>query len=301
MNIPTFSVVIPVYNSSKTIRRTLRSLERQTYKNFEVVIVDDYSADYDKLKQEIDRFVGQGIRVLLKRHSVNKNGAAARNTGIKNATGLYIAFLDSDDSWSPFKLQIFKQAIERIGDSAERYVFFSDVNVINETGQSTVRPRRSPKHLQSADRYLFVEGGFIQTSSIVVAKNLALSVLFNEKFCRHQDFDFVIRAVHSGALLERINIPLTNYFIVGGMYNSKPESADWCLNWLKEMRPFLTDEGYYGYRIFNLTMRYLKSKKIALAIFNIVYSISTCPIQLFWQVRFRFVDAYLNFSAMKQK
>src|ERR1700722_1374407 len=92
---PRVSIIIPVYNRSHTLSRALASVFQQTFKEFEVIIVDDGSTDAldDVLKLYADP------RLHIYKHSINKGASAARNTGIKVAQGSLIAFLDSDDAW----------------------------------------------------------------------------------------------------------------------------------------------------------------------------------------------------------
>jgi len=90
-----FSVVMPAYNAENEILSSIESVLKQTYKNYEFIIIDDCSKDntYEivrKVEQENDN-----VRCI--KHEINKKAGGARNTGIKEATGDYILFLDSDD------------------------------------------------------------------------------------------------------------------------------------------------------------------------------------------------------------
>jgi len=90
-----FTIIVPVYNAEKTIEACLKSLLSQDYKSYEVIIVDDGSTDntYDILKKYQDKAGEEKIRIIKQR---NKGPAAARNNGIKHATGNIIAFTDAD-------------------------------------------------------------------------------------------------------------------------------------------------------------------------------------------------------------
>ena len=93
------SVIIPVYNGSQYIREAIQSILKQNFHNFEIIVVDDESDDYNyKLLENID----PRIKTIVKPRG---GAAAARNTGMKLARGDYIAFLDADDVWFPGKLQ----------------------------------------------------------------------------------------------------------------------------------------------------------------------------------------------------
>ncbi len=106
MNNPRFYVVIPTYNRAQLLRACLESIFIQTYRNFEVIVVDDGSTDDTPavLAQYKDRV--HTIR------QVNQGQATARNTGIDAARGDYIAFLDCDDVWFPWTLETFNAVIE---------------------------------------------------------------------------------------------------------------------------------------------------------------------------------------------
>ena len=94
---PLFSVVIPLYNKADTIERTLRSVAMQTFRDFEVVIVDDGSTDNSV--DIVERFEGvDHLRVMRQK---NAGVSAARNRGVRESDGKYIAFIDADDEWSP--------------------------------------------------------------------------------------------------------------------------------------------------------------------------------------------------------
>jgi glycosyltransferase involved in cell wall biosynthesis len=94
------SVVIPTYNYGAFVGETVENVLKQTYRNFEIIVVDDGSTDdtQERLEPYADR-----IRYI---HQQNQGCAAARNTGIQAAKGEWIAFLDSDDLWHPRKLEV---------------------------------------------------------------------------------------------------------------------------------------------------------------------------------------------------
>lgn len=95
------SVIIPVYGCGKKIYACLNSLKKQTYKDFEVIIVNDCSPDDSK--SIIEDFIAKnpGLNVKLISHEVNKRCGGARNTGVKNSTGEYVFYLDQDDTLAP--------------------------------------------------------------------------------------------------------------------------------------------------------------------------------------------------------
>ena len=88
------SVIIPVYNGEKYIKRCIESIKKQTFYNWEVILVDDGSKD--KTGEICDKYAGEDIRIKVI-HKSNEGVSIARNVGINNATGDYITFIDSDD------------------------------------------------------------------------------------------------------------------------------------------------------------------------------------------------------------
>ena len=92
---PTVTIIIPTYNRAHLLGRAIRSVLTQTFHNWELIVVDDASTD--NTKEVAYSFQDPRIHYLC--HETNRGGPAARNTGIREARGLYIAFLDSDDEW----------------------------------------------------------------------------------------------------------------------------------------------------------------------------------------------------------
>ncbi|MGZ7112142.1 MAG: glycosyltransferase family 2 protein [Halobacteriota archaeon] len=106
------SVVIPSYNRAHVIARSIDSALAQTYRDLEILIVDDGSTD--ETYNAVEPFF-QYPQVRYFRHEKNKGHQAARNTAIKKARGDYVAFLDSDDSWIPEKIELQMSAISKKG------------------------------------------------------------------------------------------------------------------------------------------------------------------------------------------
>lgn len=95
------SVIIPTYNRAKKVSSAVSSVLDQTCTDFEIIVIDDASTDDTN-----DRLEEFGDKIRLIKHGENRGVSAARNTGIKEAKGKYIALLDSDDYWVPKKLEV---------------------------------------------------------------------------------------------------------------------------------------------------------------------------------------------------
>lgn len=159
-----FSVVIPLYNKEANIRQTLESVLNQTFTDFEIVIVNDGSKDNSRdvvLSMDDAR-----IRLI---DQENAGVSAARNRGIKEARGEWIAFLDADDLWKPNKLEEVARAIQNNGKITWLV-----------SGLETRQGKRRKKFLYSKSRFLedalddLLNGLYIQTSSVVVKRKLFL-------------------------------------------------------------------------------------------------------------------------------
>lgn len=135
------SVIMPSYNASCFIAESIKSVLLQTYLNWELLIVDDYSKDNSV--EVIQKFVGIDKRVKLFALEKNMGAAAARNVAIENARGQYIAFLDSDDVWGEDKL---KKQLAFMNQNFYAFTF-SDYYVMEEDGKRTGNIVRVPASL----------------------------------------------------------------------------------------------------------------------------------------------------------
>jgi len=117
--VPLFSVIIPTYNRRELLRQALASVLAQTFTDYEIIVVDDGSTDGTR---EWLATVSDQVRVLIQE---NRGPGAARNLGIQNAVGEYVTFLDSDDIWFPWTLEIYERAIRE----ASRPAFVSGCGI----------------------------------------------------------------------------------------------------------------------------------------------------------------------------
>jgi len=137
---PFISVVIPTYNRQSRVVQAIESVLAQTYRHLEIIVIDDGSTD---ATEEL-------VRALISKHPAeprirylqqeNSGPSAARNTGIREAAGTWIGFLDSDDIWMPDKLQCQVHAIERFGDHCG--ACFTDARLTDSRGLDTTAFRK---------------------------------------------------------------------------------------------------------------------------------------------------------------
>jgi glycosyltransferase involved in cell wall biosynthesis len=120
------SVIIPTFNRAFSLGRCIDSVLNQSYEDFEVIVVDDGSTDGSC---DVAQTYLQDSRVRYIKHETNKGAQAARNTGIKSASGDFVAFLDSDDEWVGEKLKI---QMGKLAESNKPSVVHSSAWVVDE-------------------------------------------------------------------------------------------------------------------------------------------------------------------------
>ncbi len=135
---PLVSVVIPAYNAAETIDETLDSVRAQTYFNLEIIVVDDGSVD--ETASRVERHCAEDPRVRLLRQP-NQGVAVARNTGIADTTGDYIAPVDADDLWHPVKIQRQMDAMAVGGDDMGLvYTWYAQIDERSQITSLSERP-----------------------------------------------------------------------------------------------------------------------------------------------------------------
>lgn len=180
---PLVSVVIPTYNRSKELARAIKSVLNQTYQNFEILVVDDGSEE--NLRVVCDSFNDQRIKFL--RNDTHTNANVARNRGIKEAQGEYIAMLDSDDEYLPHHLS---RRIEKMSEWGCDGIFGSAY--IDNGEEQTLKLSRPVNKGELMLNYLLSTGS-APTPTHFYKTTAAKSTLWDETLLRHQDYDFSIR------------------------------------------------------------------------------------------------------------
>ena len=138
---PRVSVIVPMFNSARTIERAIESIRVQTFEDFEIFAVDDGSTD-DSLK--IIQACGDGIKILQQQ---NRGPSAARNLGIANSAGAYVAFLDADDWWMP---QMLAKTVAALDRDAACVLAYCDLQLADSRGAPfptslmAARPNHAP-------------------------------------------------------------------------------------------------------------------------------------------------------------
>ncbi|WP_233862426.1 glycosyltransferase family 2 protein [Paraburkholderia adhaesiva] len=204
------SVIIPHYETLDLLRLAIDSISSQTIVPREIIVIDDAS----ELQFELPGHCGDNIALRLIRETENRGAAWCRNKGIEEATGDIVAFLDADDRWLPDKLERCVTAFGPKPDEHEARVLFS--NVLLNDGTRRILGNRSPYDGQSMLDFILLEGGYIQTSSIMMWRHQYPMISFDESLRRHQDWDFAIKAEMAGCEFVYLHDALVEYYLTSG-------------------------------------------------------------------------------------
>jgi len=192
---PTVSVIIPSYNHEKFVGECIQSVLDQTYQDFEIIITDDGSSD--RTVEIIKNF--DDPRIKLYKHSTNKGASIATNNCILNASGKYIATLNSDDAWYPEKLGL---QVKFLDENQEIGVVFGKVKWVDEFGELVVVnkfPFMDVFNVKNRNRFewlnhFFYKGNCLCHPCSLVRRECYTKVgLFNPALANLPDFDFWIR------------------------------------------------------------------------------------------------------------
>ncbi len=184
---PLVSVIIPVYNRAATIQRAVDSVLRQSYKELEIIIVDDCSSD-DTVRV-VNSYQDKRIKLICL--SRNSGANTARNTGIRAAKGEYIAFQDSDDEWLENKLELQMDYMFRTG----KKVCYCSHILLTENEKIIIPDDNRPKEIyEEKIAAILRKENVVSTQTLVIHKEVTEKVgMFDEEMKRLQDYEFLIR------------------------------------------------------------------------------------------------------------
>lgn len=198
----TVSIIIPIYNSAKYLKKAVESVQNQTYKQCEIILVDDLSSDNsldiaNKMKLTDDRIKIHASKIKL-------YTPGARNLGINNSTGRFIAFLDSDDMWENKKLE--KQVELMLTNS----FFFTYTGVQKiDNNDTNLGNLVIPDSLNYKD---LLKGNKICCSSVILDRKAIKNIKFRNDIKIVEDYALWLKILReSGSRAFGINEPLTYY------------------------------------------------------------------------------------------
>lgn len=184
------SVIIPTYNRGNLIVRSVNSVLSSTYQNLEVIVVDDGSTDDTSWK--ISQIKDERLRYI--RYDENKGANYARNIGIKNSRGEYIAFNDSDDIWFEEKLDELVKYLQSLDESYG--MVYGDIIRFEDGKNGELAPHDTMKRecIRGNIFEYMLSNMFISTQTVLIKREVLNEVgLFDEKLKRLQDWELFLR------------------------------------------------------------------------------------------------------------
>lgn len=210
------SVVMPAYNSEKVLAKSIESVVAQTYADWELLIIDDCSRD---ATAEIARlFAEMDSRIRVIRLELNRGAAHARNCGIKEARGRYVAFLDSDDQWLPEKLSIQMEFLSNRGEA----LCFS---AYRRFGLNSHREKlvRAPERVSYDD---LLGGNVIGCLTVLIDRSRVGD--FRMPAIRHEDYAAWLSILRQGHIAWGIQEELARYHLSeSSLSGNKLRAAVW--------------------------------------------------------------------------
>ncbi|MEB3212351.1 MAG: glycosyltransferase family 2 protein [Leptolyngbyaceae bacterium] len=242
------SVIIPTCKRPNLVMRAIQSALNQTLKDIEVlVVVDGADPETEIVLKQID---DPKFRFMVLPQNVN--AAGARNAGVKEAKGEWVAFLDDDDEWLPQKLELQLKTAQA---SPYTYPIISSRFINKTPKEDLVWPRRFPKPSEHLSDYLFVRSffvhgeGFILLSTYFTKRELLLKYPFVNN--KHEDYDWLLKVTDAedAGVTHVPEVTTIWHSHTGAGKQRLGKIKDWknSLEWIQSARPFITPRAYSSY------------------------------------------------------
>lgn len=242
------SVVIPSLNRPTIVTKAVNSALAQTLESIEVIVVIDGpdEATVTELKKINDR------RLRIKPLPENVGCSDARNTGVDEARGEWIAFLDDDDEWFPQKLELQLTAAQ---NSSYKLPFIASRCLSKSPTNEFVLPKKIPNPKVNMSEFLFVRESLfnraelIQTSTFFTSKELLQKVPFTKGLRKHEDWEWLIRI----SAVDNVGIEVLPDVLAIRYCDRTRESLsnnyDWRFGrkWIRSIRDYVTPQAYAGF------------------------------------------------------
>ena len=207
---PTVSINLCCYNSEKFLEETLQSIFAQTYKDWELVIINDGSTD--STEKIIKEAIGQGYPISYYWQE-NRGLGYSRNEALKRSTGQYIAFIDHDDVWLPTKLE---KQVPRFNDPDVDFVYGNYYQINADASQRHIGSIKPQPRGDVFRRFLKYYPVNLQTVMLRKSSLEKLDSLFDPELHMSEEYDLFMRLLYKGKA-EYLDIPVAEYRIHEGM------------------------------------------------------------------------------------
>lgn len=282
------SVVIPFYSTiSGLLINAVNSALFQSFENIEVIVVDDCSPV--RAKDELQEITDSRLKII--NHNKNSNGGVARNSGVMNASGEFVAFLDYDDIWYENKLIQQKSIYDaHVRNGSTDIVIYSRCKIIDGS-RTMIRPLREIDESESVGNYLFCSREIIQTSGLFLKTKLAIMVPFDD-LIRHQDYQFCLSLEKAGAKFIMLSTPSYEFIQI-----PKLNDYNFSQMWLEKYQSYLSPQAIKGFKGLVIIRSMIAHKKF---IKSFYYACKNQLIKTYlWAVIVRSVKTILRLFVIK--
>ncbi len=213
------SVITAVYNSSSTLRETVGSVVAQDYDNWELLLIDDCSADDSK--EIMEKLASTDHRIRCLYNDKNSGVALTRNHGIREADGRYIAFLDSDDTWDDTKLSRQLRFMEEVGSPFT----YTSIRIMDENGVPTGKERHVPDRV---DHGTLLMGDPMPCLTIMIDTTVIPKEKIYMPNVHHEDYAAFLNCLRDGAVARGLDEVLASYRVSRtSVSGNKLRTATW--------------------------------------------------------------------------
>ena len=201
---PLVSILMAAFNADNFIGDSIKSIIEQTYKNWELIVIDDYSSD--KTYQIANNYSKLDPRIKVIRNTTQLGQALSRNRGVEYSTGNYIAILDSDDLALPFRIE---KQVEYLGKNSDVGLVGSYVNIIDKDGKK-IRTKEKACDALGIHFALILQNQFIHSSVIMRREVVEWAHGYDTKYLHAEDYDLWSRLCDK-FILVNMNTVLTSF------------------------------------------------------------------------------------------
>lgn len=215
----TVSIIMPTYNRASIIEKAIKSVVDQTFSDYELIVIDDGSTD--GTCDTVKRFSDSRIRCIS--YSENRGGSYARNRGIEEACGNYIAFLDSDNEWDNDYLE---KRLALLHDESRPVISFGRMRMIRDGKEDSVFPPESADALSERNSIIRIMlcRNIMDTNTVILSREcVGIEAGFDLEFTRLQDWDIFLGIVadERNAVLFEDRISVSHYALADSITNKK--------------------------------------------------------------------------------
>lgn len=260
------SVIIPTYGGGTFLSRAIESVLCQTYKNLEIIVVDDNGIGTQKqliTEQIMQKYINLP-NVYYVKHNKNINGAAARNTGVKHSHGSYLCLLDDDDIYTNNNIETQYNTLCKLPDE---YAMTYCSDMIYKDGKKI-----SETHVFRSGNLLYeilIHKVTVGSSALFIRRNAWDQVGgFDESFKRHQDWEFTARVAAKYKIKAVDNIGFIRYLEFRNSPKSIKIAKGYRLHYLEKMLPYINmlpkrkQKKVIVYNRADIAIQFLKNKDI---------------------------------------